>query len=559
MLLIAGLLGGGYVLVPFLLKQNAIEAIEELNQTSQSIFAGSQIDYDDIRVNIFKRSAILENPVYHIAGKQILIADEIEIAGGSDKLEYADISNMEMTFSYNDLLFSLTASHLQIEELSFDLEETLLSMNDDAFNTILSISQALDIGKFEIEDFLLNAQENSQDDVITASGNLLVSEVKNAIVEHINIDGSIVDNSRILAGDRYQFEAGQVELSDLDLDSVITAIVSNETEIMPNINHAFGISKMNVEDVLFLLPEVEIKTVIEEGKLEIDENIVQALLIEGFEFEVKPEETNITIAEFHVEGLDLGIDFSSQEAVYQNASQLFGINDLGFTDVAILSEGFPIYIAELRMSDIVTDSGVIISGNSMLSELEIPISAVKNFNKATAEKIRKDVKSDNLKVSFRNEFNYEIDEKHYSNFIALELDGLAELDINLEFGSLNLGFMKEGVGNPSIALLADSAKEIMLEQVHFEYRDFELVDILFETYPKIAQGIDLLEIQASLLLLQYPEQQQALITALNDFQREKNKFGFSVDAINELKISSIPGLFVSGRLAEHALIDFYGK
>jgi hypothetical protein len=395
--------------------------------------------------------------------------------------------------------------------------------------------------------------------VITASGNLLVRGVENANAEHINIDGSIIDDSRILASERYQFEAGQVELSDLDLESVIAAIDSNETEIMLHINHAFGISKMNVEDVVFLLPEGEIKTVIEEGKLEIDENIVEALLIEGFEFEVKPEETNITIAEFHVEGLDLGIDFSSQEAVYQNASQLFGINDLGFTDVAILSEGFPIYIEELRMSDIVTDSGVIISGNSMLSELEIPISAVKNFNKATAEKIRKFVESDNLKASFRNEYNYEIDEKHYSNFIALELDGLAELDVNLEFGSLNLDFMKGGDGNPSIALLADSAKEIMLEQVQFEYRDFELADILFEAYPKIAQGIDLLEIQAPLLLLQYPEQQQALITALNDFQREKNKLGFSVYAIKELKISSIPGLFVSGRLAEHALIDFYGE
>ena len=556
---IAGLLGGGYLLVPLMLKQNAIEAIEELNQTSQSIFADSQITYDDIRVNIFRRSAILENPIYHIAGKQILRADEIEIAGSSDSLRYADISHMEMTFSYNDLLFALTASQLQIEELSLNLGDTLLSIDDSAFKTILSISQALDIGKFEAEDFLLNAQGDSQDDVITASGNLLVRGVENANAEHINIDGSIIDDSRILASERYQFEAGQVELSDLDLESVIAAIVSNETEIMPHINRAFGISKMNVEDVVFLLPEGEIKTVIEEGKLEIDENIVEALLIEGFEFEVKPEETNITIAEFHVEGLDLGIDFSSQEAVYQNASQLFGINDLGFTDVAILSEGFPIYIAELQMSDIVTDSGVIISGNSMLSELEIPISAVENFNKATAEKIRKFVESDNLQASFRNTYNYEIDEKHYSNSIALELDGLAELDVNLEFGSLNLDFMKGGGRNPSMALLADSAKEIMLEQVQFEYRDFELADILFEAYPKIAQGIDLLEIQASLLLLQYPEQQQALIIALNDFQREKNKLGFSVDAIKELKISSIPGLFVSGRLAEHALIDFYGE
>ena len=36
-------------------------------------------------------------------------------------------------------------------------------------------------------------------------------------------------------------------------------------------------------------------------------------------------------------------------------------------------------------------------------------------------------------------------------------------------------------------------------------------------------------------------------------------YGANVDAIKELKISSIPGLFVSGRLAEHALIDFYGE
>ena len=291
--------------MPLMLKQNAIEAIEELNQTSQSIFADSQITYDDIRVNIFRRSAILENPIYHIAGKQILRADEIEIAGSSDSLRYADISHMEMTFSYNDLLFALTASHLQIEELSLNLGDTLLSIDDSAFKTILSISQALDIGKFEAEDFLLNAQGDSQDDVITASGNLLVRGVENANAEHINIDGSIIDDSRILTSERYQFEAGQVELSDLDLESVIAAIVSNETEIMPHINRAFGISKMNVEDVVLLLPEGEIKTVIEEGKLEIDENIVEALLIEGFEFEVKPEETNITIAEFHVEGLCL--------------------------------------------------------------------------------------------------------------------------------------------------------------------------------------------------------------------------------------------------------------
>ena len=86
-------------------------------------------------------------------------------------------------------------------------------------------------------------------------------------------------------------------------------------------------------------------------------------------------------------------------------------------------------------------------------------------------------------------------------------------------------------------LLPKSAKDIELKQIQFEYRDLELADIIFETYPQIGQGFDLIKLQASLVLMQYPEQQKALIDALNDFQNEKNRLGFSVDSINALKIS----------------------
>mgnify|MGYP001296940757 FL=1 len=265
------------------------------------------------------------------------------------------------------------------------------------------------------------------------------------------------------------------------------------------------------------------------------------------------------IAELSVEGLDLGIDFSSEDEVYQNASRLFGINDLRFLEVAFMFEGIPINLAELRLSDIVTDSGFIISGNSILSGLEIPISAVTIFDETIARKISKVVESDNIKGSFRNEYNYEIGKNHYRNFIELELDKLAELDINLELDAVNLDFIRSGISNQTIGLLANSAREIELKQIQFEYRDLELVDIIFETHPQIGQGIDLIKLQASLMLMQYPEQQKALIGALNDFQNERNRLGFSVDSINALKISNVPELFVSGNLAEHASFEFYGK
>ena len=69
----------------------------------------------------------------------------------------------------------------------------------------------------------------------------------------------------------------------------------------------------------------------------------------------------------------------------------------------------------------------------------------------------------------------------------------------------------------------------------------------------------MIKLQASLMLIQYPEQQKALIDALNDFQNEKNRLGFSVDSINALKISIVPELFLSGNLAENASFEFYGK
>ena len=557
--LIATFFVGGYFLLVMLSKQNAIEVIEELNQTSQSIFGDSQITYGDVKVNLFRRTAVLEKPVYSIAGTQIFIADKIEIAGGSNKLEFADISNMEITFSYNDLIFVLSASHLQIEELNLDINANLLAINDSVLETVLSISQALEIEKFEAKDFLLKSRGDPQDAVITANGNLFVEDFKNAIAKKINIGGSITDNSKILVNKFYKFEADQIDLLGLDLKSVITAVKSDGSESLLRINDAFGISKLNFEEVLFLLPEDEIKTVIAKGNLEVEGSIIEEFLIGEIQFQVKPKKTDIMIAEFRVEGLDLGIDFSSEEEVYQNASQLFGINDLRLTKVAFMFEDIPINLAEFRLSDIETESGFIISGNSIMSGLEIPISAVTIFNEAIARKISEVVESDNIKGSFRNEYNYQIDKNYYRNFIELELDKLAELDVNLELDAVNLDFMRGGISEQTAGLLANSAKEIELKQIQFEYRDLELANIIFETYPQIGQGFDLIKLQASLVLMQYPEQQKALIDALNDFQNEKNRLGFSVDSIDALKISIVPELFLSGNLAEHASFEFYGK
>ena len=165
-LLIAGLLCGGYVLLLFQLKQSAIAAIEDFNRTSQSTYGNSEFIYNDIRFNLFRRLAIIEKPVFRVSGKQIFIAEQMEVSRKSKELEFLNLTNMNLTLEYDDVDFELSASNLQVEEFNFSAIENFSS---DFLNI-----DALKIGKFEIKDFLIKGKGIAQEELIIASGNLLI-------------------------------------------------------------------------------------------------------------------------------------------------------------------------------------------------------------------------------------------------------------------------------------------------------------------------------------------------------------------------------------------------
>ena len=550
-LLIAGLLCGGYVLLLFQLKQSAIAAIEDFNRTSQSTYGNSEFIYNDIRFNLFRRLAIIEKPVFRVSGKQIFIAEQMEVSRKSKELEFLNLTNMNLTLEYDDVDFELSASNLQVEEFNFSAIENFSS---DFLNI-----DALKIGKFEIKDFLIKGKGIAQEELIIASGNLLIEEVSDETAEKIRIEGSIKDNSKILANVPYQFEARKIELLELDLKSIVRAVSSDKTEFLVQINDAFGRSKLDFEETTIFLPQSEIKASIQKGVVEIDENIVEKFFVEDFVFENMPKDLDISIAEFDLDGLNLGIDFSDEEEVLQTISQLFGVRQLRLKDVSISSKDFPIYFEEFQLSDIITEAGLVVSGKSILSKLEVPLIAFSVLDDRTARNFSNVLGKDKVEVSFRNQFEYQIEQEQFQYDLSFALDELAELNIKLELGSFDLDMFKNNMESHSAPLITKSAKDIEIKQVQFEYKDLKLANILFDAYPEIAQGYDLLQLQATLLLLQYPIQQKSLVTALNDFQSEKNKLGFSLNAKKVLKISGIPELFMSGQMAEYALIEFYGK
>ena len=550
-LLIAGLLCGGYVLLLFQLKQSAIAAIENFNRTTQSTYGNSEFIYNDVRLNLFRRLAIIEKPVFRVSGKQIFIADQMEVSRKSKELEFFNLTNMNLTLEYDDVDFQLSASNLQVEEFNFGAIENLSS----DFSNI----DALKIGKIEIKDFLIKGKGIAQEELVIASGNLLIEEVSDETAEIIRIEGSIKDNSKILANVPYQFEARKIELSELDLKSIVGAVSSDKTKFLVQISDAFGSSKLDFEETTIFLPQSEIKASIQKGVVEIDENIVEKFFVEDFIFENMPKDLDILIAEFDLDGLNLGIDFSDEEEVLQTISQLFGVRQLRLKDVSISSKDFPIYFEEFQLSDIITEAGLVVSGKSILSKLEVPLIAFSVLDERAARNFSDILGKDKVKVSFRNQFEYQIEQEQFQYDLSFALDELAELNIKLELGSFDLDMFKNNMKSHSAPLITKSAKDIEIKQVQFEYKDLKLANILFDAYPEIARGYDLLKLQATLLLLQYPIQQKSLVTALNDFQSEKNKLGFSLNAKKVIKILGIPELFLSGQIAEYALFEFYGK
>ena len=550
-LLIAGLFCGGYVLLLFQLKQSAIAAIEDFNRTTQSTYGNSEFIYNDIRLNLFRRLAIIENPVFRVSGKQIFIAEQMEVSRKSKELEFFNLTNMNLTLEYDDVDFELSASNLQVEEFNFSAIEN--------FSSDFSNIDALKIGKIEIKDFLIKGKGIAQEELIIASGNLLIEEVSDETAEIIRIEGSIKDNSKILANVPYQFEARKIELSELDLKSIVRAVSSDKIEFLVQINDAFGLSKLDFEETTIFLPQSEIKASIKKGVVEIDENIVEKFFVEDFVFENMPKDLDISIAEFDLDGLNLGMDFSDEEEVLQTISQLFGVRQLRLKDVSISSKDFPIYFEEFQLSDIITEAGLVVSGKSILSKLGVPLIAFSVLDDRTARNFSNVLGKDKVEVSFRNQFEYQIEQEQFQYDLSFALDELAELNIKLELGSFDLDMFKNNMKSHSAPLITKSAKDIEIKQVQFEYKDLKLANILFDAYPEIARGYDLLQLQATLLLLQYPIQQKSLVTALNDFQSEKNKLGFSLNANKVLKISDIPELFLSGQMTEYALIEFYGK
>ena len=559
LLVVFGILSGGYLLLLDQSKRAAIDALENFNKTLQKSFGDVQITYDDIRTNIFRRSAVAEELVLSFSENQIIKVDEMVISGEEGSIRFAKLSDLELSFMYDEVEFKTAIGQLFIEELKLGKIQSFLNDYRDSLEAILFILDELSISKFELEDFSLIGTNMNDEPIFSISGGVFFDDLYRGSVNNVNAIELILNNRAYFDFSPFDFETDNIEISNFEFKSFFEAFNSEQKEVFRQLNHVFGITKLDIEKSSLSFPDRNLRMLIGKGDLEIENNFLETFTLENFVFQEKSIDTNLSIGEMSLKGLDLSIDFFSQEILYENVSRVFGIEELFLKDVSILHDEIPLRFAEFGFSEIETKLNQVVSGKTFMYDLEIPFSEIEEINQKLVEEIVLTTGLDKLKASFQTEFHYEEDDKKYSNSIKAELDQLAEIEFSLEMAEFDPISLKELEEVPSSILLAIFGEEIELRKIKIDYNDFELADILFKIYPQIVIGIDFIKVQASLLLYQYPNEKELLINALNNFGRERNKFGLNVLAVKPFRMSEVSQHFASGRLNEYVSIEAYGN
>ena len=481
------------------------------------------------------------------------------ISGEEGSIRFAKLSDLELSFMYDEVEFKTAIGQLFIEELKLGKIQSFLNDYRDSSDAILFILDELSISKFELEDFSLIGTNMNDEPIISLSGGVFVDDLYRGSMNNVNAIELIINNRAYSNLSPFDFETDYIEISNFELKPFFEAFNSEQKEVFHQLNHAFGITKLDIEKSSLFLPDRNLRMIIGKGDLEIENSFLETFTLEDFVFQEKSVDTNVSIGEMNLKGLDLSIDFLSQEILYENVSRVFGVEEFFLKDVSILHDEILLRFAEFGFSEIETKLNQVISGKTFIYGLEIPFSGIEEINQKLVEEIVLTTGLDKLKASFQTEFHYDEDDKRYSNSIKAELDQLAEIEFSLEMAEFDPISLTELEQVPSSILLAIFGEEIEFRKIKIDYNDFELADILFKIYPQIVMGIDFIKVQASLLLYQYPNEKELLIGALNNFGRERNKFGLNVLAVKPLRMSEVSQHFASGRLNEYVSIEAYGN
>jgi hypothetical protein len=554
---------GGYLFLSQYAKNSAKEAVANIEREIEASIPGSDFTYQNVSADFMKGEAQVSDIAISVTGQTIVSAKQLKLMGNETVLQHLELEAVEgsLQLEYEDL--SITARALSLSNVELDNANKLIdAVKAGDPMTALSLLSDLSVGELKLEGIMLSFKDGDEA-LGKISGDIILSGIKDGTIDKLNVSGSIEDALGTVNGSSFKGELAALGMSGLNFAETLNALAMNDEKlIIQQIQNAFGLSEIVING-LEASVEDESKAILKSGTIEIANNTITNFSMKDFVLQSEYEDVAINIGETQFKGLNLGLDYTSEEALIKNAAQLYGLTEIGITNASFNVEGNNFGIGELSLEDVVYEDGMVVKGRTKLNGLEIPLAAIKEMDRSTARTISNFTKSENFVLSLENYINFETQKETYDAELLFGVDDFASIKLDVALAGLKKDLIKKASTSNDIFQIMEIwgkiSEDLMLSSISIDYTDDNLADIVLAEAPDTSQLVMMSGMQIDMMLGQYPEQARQLKDAITGFLEGRNAFKVAAKGQKPVKLSEMESLFMSGELSDVISFTFEGK
>jgi len=317
--------GGGYYYASNAAQAAAEEAVHKLEMDIEAAIPQSDFTYGQVSADLFAGSAQVADIALKIGDQTIAKAAMMDVAGDDATIKLAQLTNLDVSFekgrdSLKANIGTASLSGADIASLESFIN-TLKSNPEAALNSLDSLS----FDGFNLAQVSAKVTDRGKDALALENANLELSGVKDGVVQNASLSGTVRNKDGAMARDSFSSSLGEFNISGLRYASLTKALIrDDERAMMAELQRAFGINNIALKDFAFNAPKDGIDIALASGSVDVKDSIIEQFLLKGMNFTNQDEDMTGKIEEAQFKGLDLSIDYASEEFVLQNASRLFG-------------------------------------------------------------------------------------------------------------------------------------------------------------------------------------------------------------------------------------------
>ena len=553
---------GGYLFLSQYAKNAAKEAVANIEREIEASIPGSDFTYQNVSADFMKGEAQVSDIAISVTGQTIVSAKQLKLMGNETVLQNLELEAVEgsLQLEYEDL--SITARALGLSNVELDNAIKLIdAVKAGDPMTALSLLSNLSVGELKLEGIMLSFKDGDEA-LGKISGDIILSGIKNGTIDKLNVSGMRIFSTAEYYG-AFKGELAALNMSELNFAETLNALAMNDEKlIIQQIQNAFGLSEIVING-LEASVEDESKAILKSGTIEIANNTITNFSMKDFVLQSEYEDVAINIGETQFKGLNLGLDYTSEEALIKNAAQLYGLTEIGITNASFNVEGNNFGIGELSLEDVVYEDGMVVKGRTKLNGLEIPLAVIEEMDRSTARTISNFTKSENFVLSLENYINFETQKETYDAELLFGVDDFASIKLDVSLAGLKKDLIKKASTSNDIfqimEIWGEISEDLMLSSISIDYTDDNLADIVLAEAPDTSQLVMMSGMQIDMMLGQYPEQARQLKDAITGFLEGRNAFKVGAKAQKPVKLSEMESSFISGQLSDVISFTFEGK